>query len=111
MNTSKHQYDVLVVILGLVGLIPTGLLALWAFATSADLYETALQQEYASCPKVMDCNIPQQCVLNISAIKQKYISELDGTFGILYRLTGYPTISVGYPEGTADKFLIPVCEP
>lgn len=111
MNTSKQQYDVLIVVLGLVGLIPTGLLALWAFATSAGLYETALQQEYASCPKVMDCNIPQQCILNSDAIKQNYIGELKGTFGILYRLTGYPTISVGFPDGAADKFLIPVCEP
>lgn len=112
MNTPKDVYDDLFILLvGLIGLIPVGILALWAFADDGDNYERALQEEFAYCTTITDCKIPQQCRINAATIKQRYIEELDGSRSLAYKLSGYPTIPIGYPKGTEDQFLIPTCEP
>lgn len=112
MKTSTAEYDnVIISIVGFAGLIPVGLLALWAFSVDGAYYESALQQEFAACSTIADCNVPQQCRINASILKQQYISELSGSKEMMYSLAGYPTIPVGFPVGSEDKFLIPICEP
>lgn len=112
MKTSTAEYDnVIISIVGFAGLIPVGLLALWAFSVDGAYYESALQQEFAACTDIGDCRAPQQCRINAAILKQQYISELGGSKQLMYKLAGYPTISVGYPMGAEDKFLIPVCKP
>lgn len=113
MNKSLDTQDnMFITFVGLAGLIPVGLLALWAFAVDGTYYETAIKLEFANCPTMADCTIPQQCRINAATIKSKYLNELNGSVtGLLYKLADYPTINVGYPVGTDDDFLIPICEP
>lgn len=104
--------DLFILLVGLAGMIPVGLLALWAFAVDGTYYETAIKMEFASCPTIADCRVPQQCRINAAIIKDKYLDELNGSVtGLLYKFADYPTINVGFPVGTDDDFLIPICEP
>lgn len=113
MSTSKFEADdVFIMLVGLAGLVPVGLLALWAFAVDGTYYETALKTEFAICTTIADCRVPQQCRINAATIKSKYLDELNGPVtGLLYKYADYPTINVGFPVGTVDDFLIPICEP
>lgn len=111
MKFDTQGRNTIALIVSLVGLVPTGLLALWAIAQNGEFYETTIKTEYAKCPTVADCRVPQQCRINVEALKRQYVKDLDGSQWILYKLAGYPTISVGYPVGSEDSFLIPVCKP
>lgn len=98
-------------VLSLVGLVPTGLFALWLTNQTAQTYESAIVQEFEQCPISEVCGIVLQCEVNISKIKEQYLKELNSPAGIAYHIAGYPTISIGYPKGTKDEFLIHPCEP
>lgn len=103
---------ILIASLGPIGLIPIGFLAMWSFTVSGDYYEYAIVQEFEQCTTITDCKVPQQCRINATVVKNKYLEELNGPItGLLYKAADYPTIKVGFPAGSDDDFPIPKCEP
>lgn len=110
--TNNADDSMFITYVGLAGLIPVGLLALWAFNVDGTDYETAIKREFAICTTIADCRIPQQCRTNAATLKNKYLDELNGPItGFMYKFADFPTINVGFPVGEKDDFLIPTCEP